>query len=77
MHVCVCACACRPGTYGEAGCRILLPDTLVVQPVYVFQVWVSGSRKCSLECVGCAQGTSALLRPEDRGFVLQSRKMRV
>lgn len=42
----------------------------------VFQVWVSGAGKCSPECVRCAQGTSALLRPGDRGFVLQCGEMR-
>lgn len=75
--MCMCAYVCFPGVYEEAGCRILLPDTLVVHPVCVFEVWVSGAGKCSPECVGCAQGTSALLRPGDKDFVLQCRKMRV
>lgn len=36
-----------------------------------------GAEEFSPECVECTQVTSALLRPRDRGFDLQRRKMRV
>lgn len=45
--------------------------------MFVLEMWVSGAKEFSPECVECAQGTSALLRPGDRSFDLQCRKMMV
>ena len=67
MCVCVCArtCVWCTGVYEEAACRMLLPDTLLVQPVCYLPgtgVWGPGSADL---CVGAVfmwlgLGTEAL-----------------
>lgn len=71
-------CVWYTGVYKEAACRMLLPNTLLVQPVCVLKVWMSWDqevRTCMYRmhmgyvCSGQAwgQGLCSLMQ-EDEGL---------
>lgn len=71
-------CMYYTGVHKEAACRVLLPDTLLVQPVCVLKVWVSWDQVVQTSvygmcmrcvCVGQAWGQGPRsLTQEDEGL---------